>query len=356
MTTLKKIAAAVCAAACIASVSAAPDDISKLNPYGLVYQGAVKTNTAGEVNIHPVTYSLHGIKIAANVYTPANYDAKQSYPAVVVAHPNGGTKEQVAGLFAQRLAALGYITIAADAAYQGASGGEPRHTDKPQFRTEDIHGMASYLLSYPGVDASRLGALGICGGGGYTLNAAKSDKRFAAVATISMFNTGLVRRMGYMNSAADTVQERLKAASDAHAAEMLKGEAALSGTVDFDAISPEEAAKIPNDLYREGLEYYGRTHRHSNATFSYTTSSLMDLMTWDATDQIELINVPLLMIAGSKADSLYMTQNAFAKASGTSDKEFYEIPGASHIQTYYVPEYVNQEVAKLSEFFGRTLQ
>lgn len=122
MTTLKKIAAAVCAAACIASVSAAPDDISKLNPYGLVYQGAVKTNTAGEVNIHPVTYSLHGIKIAANVYTPANYDAKQSYPAVVVAHPNGGTKEQVAGLFAQRLAELGYITIAADAAYQGASG------------------------------------------------------------------------------------------------------------------------------------------------------------------------------------------------------------------------------------------
>ena len=66
--------------------------------------------------------------------------------------------------------------------------------------------------------------------------------------------------------------------------------------------------------------------------------------------------ISLLMIAGSKADSLYMTQDAFAKASGTSDKELYEIPGATHIQTYYVPEYVDQEVAKLSEFFGRTMK
>lgn len=356
MLELKKVALAVCACASIASASAAPDDVSKLNHWGLVYANAITQNVAGKVNIHPVTYMLRGNKIAANVYTPANYDPKKRYPAVVIAHPNGGTKEQVAGLFAQRLAELGYITIAADASYQGASGGEPRHTDKPQFRTEDIHGMASYILTYPGVDATRLGALGICGGGGYTLNAAKSDKRFSAVATISMFNTGLVRRMGYMNTAADTVQERLKMASDAHMAEVMKGEVSLSGTVDFDSISEAEIAKITNDLYREGMSYYGKTHRHPNSTFSYTTSSLMDLMTWDATDQIELINVPLLMIAGSNADSLYMSKEAFAKATGTKDKELYEIKGATHIKTYYVPEYVDQEVSKLKEFFGRTLK
>ena len=74
------------------------------NPFGLVYDGAVTENVSGKVNIHPVTYKLHGLDIAANVYTPANYDASKKYPAIVVAHPNGGVKEQVAGLYAQRLA------------------------------------------------------------------------------------------------------------------------------------------------------------------------------------------------------------------------------------------------------------
>ncbi|EMK7769382.1 alpha/beta hydrolase, partial [Yersinia enterocolitica] len=94
-------------------------------------EGAITENIEGKVNIHPVKYDLHGIQIAANVYTPANYDPAKKYPAVVVAHPNGGVKEQVAGLYAQRLTEHGYITITADAAYQGASGGMPRNVDKP---------------------------------------------------------------------------------------------------------------------------------------------------------------------------------------------------------------------------------
>ena len=169
------------------------------NPFGLVYKNAITENTKGKVNIHPVTYKLNGIDIAANVYSPANYDASKKYPAITIAHPNGGIKEQTAGLYAQRLAEAGYITITADASYQGASGGAPRHTDKPQFRTEDIHGMADFISQYPGVDINRIGALGICGGGGYTLKAAQSDKRFKAIATLSMFNSGLVRRNGFQS-------------------------------------------------------------------------------------------------------------------------------------------------------------
>ncbi len=136
----------------------------------------------------------------ANVYTPAGYDPKKSYAAVVVAHPNGGSKDQVAGLYAQKLSEAGFVTIAFDARYQGESGGEPRRTDKPANRMGDIMGAVDFIQNYPGVDPERIGAFGICGGGGYTFATAQVDKRIKAVRTLSLFNTGDVRRNGYMRT------------------------------------------------------------------------------------------------------------------------------------------------------------
>lgn len=325
---------------------------NRKNPFTLVYDGAITKNEPGKVNIHTVTYRLNGLDIAANVYTPANYDPQNEYPAVVVAHPNGGVKEQVAGLYAQRLAEQGYITIAADAAYQGASGGQPRNVDKPANRIEDIHGMADYIARYPGVDSKRLGLLGICGGGGYSLAAAETDKRFKSIATLSMFNSGRVRRNGLKDSQLDTIQQRLRQASDARAEEAAGGKVLYSGDAN---LSDEQIANLPFELYRQGYEYYWRTHAHPGSTFKYTTSSLLDLMRFDATDQIELVHSPLLMIAGSKADTLYMTEDAFAMATGTEDKELFLIDGATHIETYWVPKYVDTAMGKLKVFYARTL-
>jgi fermentation-respiration switch protein FrsA (DUF1100 family) len=324
----------------------------RLNPFTLAYAGAITKNEPGAVNIHPASYELNGLEISANVYTPANYDPEKKYPTVVVAHPNGGVKEQVAGLYAQRLAEQGYITITADAAYQGASGGQPLNVDKPAHRIEDIHGMADFIARYPGADTTRLGLLGICGGGGYSLAAAQSDKRFKAIATISMFNSGRVRRNGYMDSQLDTIQQRLQQASEARAQEAAGGEVRYSGDAN---LTDEQIARLPFDLYRQGYEYYWTTHAHPRSTFRYTTSSMLDLMRWDATDQIELIDQPLLMIAGSKADSLYMSEDAFSRATGTQDKALFLLEGATHIETYWVPEHVNAAVARLTEFYGRTL-
>ena len=351
MSNVKTVLMLLAATFSISSAAMAAD--YKLNPYTLVYDGAITENVKGKVNIHPVTYKLNGIDISANVYTPANYNPGKKYPAVVVAHPNGGVKEQVAGLYAQRLAEQGYITITADAAYQGASGGVPRNVDKPANRIEDIHGMADFITQYAGVNADRLGLLGICGGGGYALKAAQTDKRFKAVATLSMFNSGLVRRNGYMDSQLATIQERLKQASDARAQEAAGGRIIYAADT---KLTGDQIAKLPFDLYRQGFEYYGKTHAHPNSTFRYTASSLLDLMNFDAASNMDLLNQPLLMMAGSKADSLYMTQSAYTGATNAKYKELFLIDGATHIETYWKPQYVNQAMVKLVHFFATTLK
>ena len=345
------ISAALTAAIALSAIDAGAADY-RTNPFTLTYEGAITENVAGKVNIHTVTYTLGGLEISANLYTPPDYDPNGSYPAVVVAHPNGGVKEQVAGLYAQRLAEQGYITIAADAAYQGASGGQPRSVDKPEHRIEDIHGMADFLTKYPGVDASRLGLLGICGGGGYALHAAQTDKRFKAIATLSMFNSGRVRRNGFLDSELSTIQKRLKQASDARAQEAAGGEVIYAAD---GQLTDEQIAALPFELYREGFTYYGQTHAHPNSTFRYTMSSLLSLMRFDAASHMDLIDQPLLMIAGSNADTLYMTHDAFGKATGTEKGELFLIKGATHIQTYWKPEYVDQAINKLVGFYGEFL-
>lgn len=153
-------------------------------------------------------------------------------------------------------------------------------------------------------------------------------------------------------SGIDTIQQRLKLASDARAQEAAGGEIIYTGDA---KLTDEQIAKLPFDLYRQGFEYYGKTHAHPNSTFRYALSSLLDLMRFDATSNMDLINQPLLMIAGSKADSLYMTEKAFNLATGTKEKELFKINGATHIETYWVPKYVDQAVNHLQTFYSKNL-
>lgn len=324
------------------------------NPWGLVYDDAITQNEKGKVQLRSVTYEVEGITVSANVYLPATYDAHKQYAAIVVSHPNGGVKEQVSGMFAQKLSEAGYITIACDARFQGMSGGMPRGTDKPTYRIGDVRGMIDYISQFPGVDKNCIGALGICGGGGYTIAASQSDKRIKAVATLSMFNTGRVRRNGYCDSQLATIQERLQQASEARQKE------AETGIVVYPpkqaSMTDEQIKALPFELYREGMFYYGTSrYAHANSGASAPVSCMLDLMTWDATDRMDLINQPLLMIVGEKADSRYMTDEAMQKATGTTDKEMFVVPGATHIQTYYVAEYVEKERARLVNFFNSKL-
>lgn len=328
----------------------------KNNPFTLTYDNAITQNEKGKINIHPVKYTQKqtGIEVVANVYTPTNYDPTKSYPAIVVAHPNGGVKEQVAGLYAQNLAEKGYITIAFDAAYQGGSGGAPRYTDKPQNRIEDIRAAADFITQYPGVDANQLGLLGICGGGDYSIKAVETDKRFKSIATISLFNSGEVRRNGFMNSQKETTEQRLADIAKVRAMEAAGGE--IQYTPAFGQnMTAEQVAAMPFELYRQGYEYYAQTHAHPNSQTNSTIDSLQDLMEFDVNTNVDLINQPLLMVAGEKADSLYMTEEIFANATGTSNKELVKIPQATHMELYWKQPYVQQITDKLTAFYGKNL-
>lgn len=328
------------------------------NKFELVYDGAIEENVKGKVNIKPINYMLNGLKISANLYLPADYDenSDKKYAGITCAHPNGGCKEQVAGLYAQKLAELGYVAIAADASYQGASEGEPRLRDYPANRINDISGMVDYLIKMSKVDNSKIGSLGICGGGGYTLACSQTDKRIKAVAILSMFNSGRVRRNGFLDKQKYTIIERLERACEARNKE-LEWEIQYEGFLPD--VSDEELRKtieeLPDGLYKDGIYYYGLGYKHPRATGSYTTESFIKLMAFDVEDRMDLINQPLLMIAGSEADTLYMTKDAFEKATGTDNKELYLVQGATHIKTYWKEEYVNDIVNKLKEFFGGNL-
>ena len=323
------------------------------NPFGFVYGDALTSNVEGGVNVHPISYEVNGITVAANVYTPEDYRADGSYAGIVVGHPNGAVKEQAAGLYAQRLAQEGFVTIAFDAVSTGESGGEPRNRDIPYLRVEDYRLAADVLSTFPGVDASRLAVLGICGGGGYALSAAQMDKRFRAAATVSMFNTGSVRREGFQKVQVDSVLKRLHDVADIRAREVQMGE--LVYNANMSDMDPEVGHKLPFDMYREGYEYYVETHAHPRALSRFAQRDLMDLFAWDPDDFMYLIDQPLLMVVGEKADTAYMSQSAFDAATGTEDKEFYEVTDATHVDLYWRPGMVDDALAKLAEFFADKL-
>ena len=138
-----------------------------------------------------VNFLAHNVNIAGILNIP---ESKEKLPAIVCTHPTSSCKDQTAGKYAEKLAQEGFITLAFDASYQGESGGEPRFLEIPEYRVDDIHGAIDFLVSLDSVDENRIGALGMCAGGGYTVNATMSDRRIKAVGTVVGVNLGRIYR------------------------------------------------------------------------------------------------------------------------------------------------------------------
>jgi fermentation-respiration switch protein FrsA (DUF1100 family) len=306
------------------------------------------------VTIDRVSYPARntGTGIVANLFKPAGFQPSRRYAAIVVTHPFGGVKEQTAGLYALRLAEQGFLTLAYDASYQGESGGEPRLMEVPGQRLDDISCAIDFFVRHPQVDAERIGSLGICAGGSYALCHATTELRVKAVAAVSVFNLGAARREGMGTISYDERMKRLRDAGEARSREA-HGEAVRLVPVVPD--SPSSLSEDTPALYREGYEYY-RTARaqHPNSPNRYVFSSLPQQMSFFPFDQLDTITPrPLLVIAGSKADTAFWSREAYEKAK--EPKELHVIEGATHIDLYDRPQFVAPAAAKLGDFFGRHL-
>ena len=309
-----------------------------------------------------ITFPSARLMIAGHLYSPDD-DDNGPRPAIVVSHPASGVKEQAAGLYAERLASEGFVTLAFDAAFQGESEGEPRGLEDPAHRIEDIKAAVSFLSVRDEVDAQRIGALGICASGGYVIPACAVDHRVRAVATVSAVDLGRhFREGGDGQQDPAVIRGMLDEAGAARTAEA-RGEGTSAFPLFLDeeeaaraslSSSPGVSAALGRYLL-EGWEYYCTDRgNHPRSAKSMPWSSVDRIASFDAFRFIDFIAPrPLLMIVGREAATSYMTTEAFWHAR--EPKELSWIDGATHVALYDKEEYVTPAIAKLTSFFGTHL-
>lgn len=312
------------------------------------------SNNDNQVKVQKVQFKNNQTTMVGNLYFPRNFDENKKYPAITVAHPWGGVKEQTAGLYAQKLAEKGFITLAYDATHYGESGGEPRYLENPSERVEDIRSTVDYLTTLPMVNSEQIGALGICAGGGYTVSAAQTDLRIKAVAGISTYDVGDAARNGLRGVYSVSYEQRMEILKEAgeQRTKEARGESSR-----IDKLMPPSAppASAPQ-FARESYDYYEtpRGH-HENATGNFKFTSNIHQMEFFPFVQIETISPrPLLLIAGSKAQTLYFSEEAYEKAK--EPKELFVVDGATHFDMYDKSQFVTPAVEKLTEFFNQNLK
>lgn len=331
----------------------------KIGTGGLIKTAAILLTTLllGSVTLsaqstkpESVRFNNNGLKMAGNLYLPAGFNDGAKYSAIVVVHPGGGVKEQTAGLYAQKLAEQGFVTLAFDASHQGESEGLPRYLDDPMKRVGDIYSAVDYLTTLGYVDANRIGALGICAGSGAAVKAAMTERRIKAIGTVSAVDVGAAARRGWDGKAPESDQIATLEA----VAKQRSAEAAGAAPVYVPYLPQVGDRSAPHDL-QEAADYYLTPRGHyptsPNKMLLTSVSHLISFTGFAGADT--LLTQPLLIIAGSEAGSLWHSEELHAKAAGP--KELFVVKGATHMDLYDRPEYVNPVVGKLAPFYKNNL-
>ena len=273
----------------------------------------------------------YGITLSADLYLPKNAGTEK-LSALAISGPFGAVKEQSPGLYANQMAERGFVALAFDPSYTGESGGEPRNVASPDINTEDFSAAVDFLGLQKIVDREKIGIIGICGFGGFALNATAVDKRIKAVVASTMYDMTRAMSKGYNDAV--TLEQRTKTLEqlseqrwkDAEAGRFAYG-AKLNG--DLKGNEPQ-FLKEYYDYYRTSRGYHERSVNSGN---SWTATNALSFMNMPILSYIKEISPrPLLIIAGEKAHSRYFSETAFENAN--EPKELVIVPNAVHVDLY----------------------
>lgn len=308
------------------------------------------------MNTQSVTFKNIAWGNAAILIFPADFNGNKKYPAVISMHPIGSCKEQTAGnVYGKALAEAGFVVLAFDASFQGESGGTPRYIENPSQRTDDVRYAIDYLETLPYVDTDRIGILGICGGGGYSLNIAMTEKRIKAVVSITGVNFGRLLRDGFAGGSPMEVLENTAKQRSSEAA----GNDVLTINMLPDSVAVGKEAGITDIDVLEATDYYktSRGQAAGGAT-SVVHSHMAAGMGWDAFHLSEtLLTQPILVVIGDKPGGFGAYRDGFeiVRRAASEKKELLIIKGYSHYELYDQPEPVAQALAKVIPFFRENL-
>jgi hypothetical protein len=286
-----------------------------------------------------ITFLSDGRRLAGHMYLPDDRPATDRRPAVVVVGASSGTKEQTPAVYSRRLAALGYAALAFDHSSYGQSEGTPRSDENPFAKSEDIKNAVTFLAGRDEVDAARIAAVGVCGGGGFASYTAVADRRIKAVAGVSSLpDLRSTLTDGFAGDWHDLM----------HLAQSAREAYARGSEPQYVPFMPPG----PQNVWVENGKQYYLTSRNPDPNWKNQTLmwSFDKMLQYSALDIIHLLApTPLLLIAGSRAETLHQSQAAYASAN--EPKELFLVDGGTHFDFYDQPEYVEPAVAKIDTFF-----
>ena len=293
--------------------------------------------------------------IAANILLPPGFDAGKRYPAVVANHPIGSCKEQTSGnVYGKALAEAGFVVIVPDASFQGGSGGEPRWIEDPEQRVRDYRDVIDYAQTLPYVDPDRIGILGICGGGGYSIKATIQDKRIKALVSVTGVNFGRLMREGFSNFDPVGALQNMAALRTAE-------NAGAEGRVNIflpPSVDDAKAAGIADIDVLEATDYYRNRVPAAGAGTRMLVSHAAPAMTWDAFAFAEtLLTQPMMLVFGDKPGGFgaYRDGMEIYGRAASKNKELVVVEGHSHYELYDQPVPVGIALERIVPFLNQHL-